>query len=88
MERIIKGIATLAVAFLLLGVCLFAIESKATSGSQSQSIDQSVQALTERLRATAKNRASGAAYEPVNCEALYDLLQAAQEVYLENCPGL
>ena len=48
------------------------------------STDKAIE-MTELLHELKAGKSSMA---PVDCEALYDLLQAAQAVYLEQCPGV
>lgn len=49
---------------------------------------EKVRAMTELLVEYQSQRATGSVAAPISCEALLAMIQAAQAVYIEQCPGL
>lgn len=85
-RQIFWPIACLVVSIAL--VQASAIDKPVATKGVQLTANQRVEMMTDFLIEYKKTRETRAAFEPVNCEVLYDMLQAAQAVYLEQCPGV
>lgn len=84
-ERSISIIVLALCVAVLAGSRAITIKAAPPKEMPSRSTTEQVIETTEILKQLKTDRSSVA---PVDCEALYDLLQAAQAVYLEQCPGV
>ena len=59
----------------------------------TESLSDAIRSVTARLKARAAMAKKPLEdpipiEEPIDCEALYDLIQAAQSLYRDECPGV
>lgn len=85
-RQIFWPIACLVVSIAL--VQASAIDKPVAKTGVQVSANEKVQMMTDMLNEYNRTRKTGTVFEPINCEVLYDMLQAAQAVYLEQCPGV
>ena len=85
MDAIIVGCIMVIAAFTVSG---FMATVEAVQPKPVVTMESQLKEVTQRVNEEIKARRSGSATTPFSCEVLYDLLQATQTLYLEQCPGV
>jgi hypothetical protein len=87
-RHVFASIAALVVIPWLVVVALVAADRPVATVGVQLTPTERVQATTELMIEYRSQRAAGNVVAPVNCEALLEMIQAAQAVYAEQCPLL